>query len=56
MHKRVAYLTVCSDKEVSFAARISIRVMHELFRRHESFFPQRNVPLYEARSEEDSPP
>ena len=27
------------DKEVSFAARISIRVMHELLRRHESLFP-----------------
>ena len=44
------------DKEVSFAARISIRVMHELLRRHESLFPQKNVPIYEAGSEEDSPP
>ena len=44
------------DKEVSFAARISIRVMHELLRRHESLFPQRVVPIYEAGSEEDSPP
>ena len=44
------------DKEVSFAARISIRVMHELLRRHESIFPQRIVPIYEAGSEEDSPP
>ena len=43
------------DKEVSFAARISIRVMHELLRRHESLFPQRVVPVYEAGSEEDSP-
>ena len=44
------------DKEVSFAARISIRVMHELLRRHESLFPQRIVPIYEAGSEEESPP
>lgn len=44
------------DKEVSFAARISIRVMHELLRRHESLFPQRIVPIYEGGSEEDSPP
>ncbi len=43
------------DKEVSFAARISIRVMHELLRRHESLFPQRVVPIYEAGSEEDNP-
>ena len=44
------------DKEVSFAARISIRVMHELLRRHESLFPQRVVPTYEGGSGEDSPP
>ena len=43
------------DKEVSFAVRISIRVMHELLRRHESLFPRRVVPIYEAGSEEDSP-
>ena len=43
------------DKEVSFAARISIRVMHELLRRHESLFPQRVVPIYDAGSEEESP-
>ena len=44
------------DKEVSFAARISIRVMHELLRKHEGLFPQRSVPIYEAGSDEDSPP
>jgi hypothetical protein len=43
------------DKEVSFATRISIRVMHELLRRHESLFPQRIVPICEAGSEEESP-
>lgn len=46
---------VALDKEVSFAARISIRVMHELLRRHEGLFPQRVVPIYEAGSEEESP-
>lgn len=44
------------DKEVNFAARISIRVMHELLRRHASLFPSKQVPIYEAGSEEDSPP
>ena len=44
------------DKEVSFAARISIRVMHELLRRHENLFPHRDVPIYEGGSEQDSPP
>lgn len=44
------------DKEVSFAVRISIRVMHELLRRHENLFPHRDVPIYEGGSEQDSPP
>jgi hypothetical protein len=44
------------DKEVSFASRISIRVMHELLRKHESLFPQRIVPIYDAGSQEDQPP
>jgi hypothetical protein len=44
------------DKEVSFAARISIRGMHELLRRYESLFPHRNAPIYESGSEHDSPP
>ena len=26
--------------------------MHELLRKHESLFPQRSVPIYEAGSEE----
>lgn len=43
------------DKEVTFAARISIRVMHELLRRHEGLFPQSTVPIYEDGSEEDNP-
>ncbi len=43
------------DQEVSFAARISIRVMHELLHKHASLFPQKFDPIYEAGSEEDSP-
>ena len=46
---------VALDKEVSFAARISIREMHELLRRHESLFPQRWVPIYEGGSEDEGP-
>ena len=53
---QVSDVDVELDKEVSFAARISIRVMHELLRRHENLFPQRNVPIYDAGSEEDHPP
>jgi len=44
------------DKEVSFAARISIRIMHELLRKHEGLFAQRLGLIYEAGSKEDSPP
>jgi hypothetical protein len=43
------------DKEVSFAARISIRIMHELLHKHEGLFPQKLDPIYEAGSEEDNP-
>ncbi len=46
---------VALDKEVMFAARISIRIMHELLRRHEGLFPQRIFPIYEGGSDEDSP-
>lgn len=37
------------DKEVSFAARISIRVMHELLRRHES--SSRSAPSPSIRAD-----
>jgi hypothetical protein len=53
---QVSDVDVELDKEVSFAARISIRVMHELLRRHENLFPRRNVPIYDAGSEEGHPP
>ena len=40
------------NREVTFAARIGVWVMHELLRRHESLFPQRSVPVYEATDED----
>ncbi|MDP9049755.1 MAG: hypothetical protein M3O31_03395 [Acidobacteriota bacterium] len=39
---------VALDKEVSFAVRISFRVMHELLRKHASSFPQTKEPMFEA--------
>ena len=41
------------DKEVSFAVRISVRVMHELVRTHASLFPEKVHPVYAP--DEDSP-
>ena len=41
------------DAEVSYAARIAIRVMHELLRKHESLFPQKLEPIYEASGPEE---
>jgi hypothetical protein len=40
------------DKEVSFATRISIRVMNELLKRHEDLFPQKLVPRWEPTDED----
>ena len=52
---RLSDVDVELDKEVGFAARITIRVMHELLRKHASLFPQRYEEIYEAGSEADSP-
>jgi hypothetical protein len=49
---RVSDVDAALDKEVSFAARISIRVMHELLRKHEGLFPQKLVPIWEATDED----
>ena len=43
------------DREVSYAVRISVRVMHELLRRHASLSPQKLDPTFEAGSDDDSP-
>ena len=40
------------DKEVSFAAKISIRVMKELLNKHEDLFPRVRVPVYEPTDDE----
>lgn len=39
------------DKEVSFATRISIRVMRELLKKHETLFPQKLEPRWEPTDE-----
>ncbi len=49
---RVSDVDVELDKEVRFAARISIRVMHELLKRHEGLFPQKLVPMWEPTDED----
>ena len=38
---RLLDVDVDLDQEVSYAVRISVRVMHELLKRHASLFPQR---------------
>ena len=43
------------DKEVGFASRITMRVMHELLKRHESIFPGRQHPIYDGIYDEDVP-
>lgn len=40
------------DEEVNFAARLSLRVMHELLREHEGLFPQKLVPVWEPTDED----
>jgi hypothetical protein len=50
--QRLSDTDVELDREISFAARISIRVLHELLRRHESLFPQKLVPTYEPTDED----
>ena len=44
------------DQEVTFAARMSIRILPEVLRKHASLFPQAIHYTYEAGSEQDSPP
>lgn len=40
------------DKEVSYAVKISIRVMNELLDKHEALFPRVRVPVYEPTDDE----
>ena len=49
---RVSDVDVELDNEVRFAARISIRVMNELLRKHESLFPQKLEPRWEPTDED----
>lgn len=40
------------DKEVRFAARVSMRVMHELLDKHAAMFPQKVTPVWEPTDDE----
>jgi hypothetical protein len=41
------------DREVSYAARITIRVMHELMKKHENLFPGKREPIFDGVYDED---
>jgi len=41
------------DREISYAARITIRVMHELMKKHESPFPGKREPVFDGVYDED---
>ena len=41
------------DREVSYAARITIRVMHELMKKHENLFPGKREPIFDGIHDED---
>ena len=41
------------DREVSYAARITIRVMHELMKKHERLFPGKREPIFDGVNDED---
>jgi hypothetical protein len=41
------------DREVSYAANITIRVMHELTKKHESLFPGKREPIFDGVYDED---
>lgn len=41
------------DREVSYAEKITIRVMHELLKRHESLFPEKREAIFDGVYDED---
>jgi hypothetical protein len=41
------------DREVSYATKITMRVMHELMKRHESLFPGKREPIFDGVYDED---
>jgi len=41
------------DREVSYAAKITMRVMHEMMKRHESLFPGKRDPIFDGVYDED---
>lgn len=43
------------DKEIEYAAHLAGRVLSVLIHRHETIFPQRQEPWYQAKDDEDVP-
>ena len=41
------------DREVSYAAKITMRVMHELMKKHEGLFPGKREPIFDGIYDED---
>ena len=41
------------DREVSYAANITIRVMHELMKKHEGLFPGKKEPIFDGTHDGD---
>jgi len=41
------------DREVSYAASITVRVMHELMKKHEGLFPRKREPIFDGVYDED---
>ncbi len=41
------------DREVSYAAKITMRVMHELMEKHEGLFPGKREPIFDGTYDED---
>jgi len=41
------------DREVSYAASITIRVMHELMKNHEGLFPGKREPIFDGVHDEE---
>jgi len=43
------------DREISYAASITLRVMHELMKKHEGLFPGTREPIFDGIHDEDAP-
>jgi hypothetical protein len=43
------------DREISYAASITLRVMQELMKKHEGLFPGKREPIFDGIHDEDAP-